>query len=521
MAKFRCFSFLTGIKDKNMGKEKCSKKEDFQTLLVKLQHPRFSSKFGDLETTTFDVTVPYGIQKNSMCDVKVTSVVKAKVEQAYEGESEKKARPSINRELSDFDLRGREAVAGEGRFDHGTDKEVDRNQANNQLEVETVKHGLNHQREYSSDILEPKQGKALRHVESSESVDKIIISEDIDNQQWRRLDNENSGFCSQNQWLAFSTKSPSFHRVHAWVKNLEIQQPLPEDDFNDGNGTNIVFPPSPGAVRSLSRSTSKSANPDANLSKEVLIANSMVNSLSLAATIAHISGVGIKVLPAISHLTNLRSVDLSCNLIVHILHGFLPKGLHTLSLLRNKISTFEGLRELTRLRVLDLSYNCISRIGQGLSKCTSIKELYLAGNKISDVEGLHRLLKLTVLDLSFNKITTTKALGQLVANYNSLQALNLLGNPIQSNISNDQLRKAVFGLLPKLVYLNKQLLKPQRAHAVLADCVSKAALGNSCQNTKRKRSLKKIGQGGSSSSRGHMSIASDEQKIRKRSRSRN
>ncbi|KAK7260104.1 hypothetical protein RIF29_25864 [Crotalaria pallida] len=70
------------------------------------------------------------------------------------------------------------------------------------------------------------------------------------------------------------------------------------------------------------------------------------------------------------------------------------------------------------------------------------------------IQALEELLKLTVLDLSFNKITTTKALGQLVANYNSLQALNLLGNPIQSNISNDQLRKAVFGLLPKLVYLN-------------------------------------------------------------------
>ena len=79
----------------------------------------------------------------------------------------------------------------------------------------------------------------------------------------------------------------------------------------------------------------------------------------------------------------------------------------------------------------------------GFSNCTLIKELYLAGNKISDVEGLHRLLKLTVLDLSFNKITTTKALGQLVANYNSLQALNLLGNPVQSNISDDQLCKAV------------------------------------------------------------------------------
>jgi len=53
------------------------------------------------------------------------------------------------------------------------------------------------------------------------------------------------------------------------------------------------------------------------------------------------------------------------DLLAHITPGFLPKGIHTLNLSRNKISTIEGLRELTRLRILDLSYNRISRIGQG------------------------------------------------------------------------------------------------------------------------------------------------------------
>ncbi|KAI5434498.1 hypothetical protein KIW84_021360 [Lathyrus oleraceus] len=48
----------------------------------------------------------------------------------------------------------------------------------------------------------------------------------------------------------------------------------------------------------------------------------------------------------------------------NITPGLLPKSLHTLNLSRNKISTIEGLRELTRMRVLDLSYNRISRIGQ-------------------------------------------------------------------------------------------------------------------------------------------------------------
>lgn len=139
----------------------------------------------------------------------------------------------------------------------------------------------------------------------------------------------------------------------------------------------------------------------------------------------------------------------------------------------------------------------------GLSNCTLIKELYLAGNKISDVEGLHRLLKLTVLDLSFNKITTTKALGQLVANYNSLLALNLLGNPIQRNIGDDQLRKAVSGLLPRLAYLNKQPVKPQRAREVATDSVAKAALGNGGWNSRR-RLTRRVNQGSSSSIRGRI-----------------
>lgn len=62
------------------------------------------------------------------------------------------------------------------------------------------------------------------------------------------------------------------------------------------------------------------------------------------------------------------SSEFMCALVlclVHIAPGSLPKGLHTLDLSRNKISTIEGLRELTRLRVLDLSYNRISRIGHG------------------------------------------------------------------------------------------------------------------------------------------------------------
>jgi hypothetical protein len=54
---------------------------------------------------------------------------------------------------------------------------------------------------------------------------------------------------------------------------------------------------------------------------------------------------------------------------VRITAGSLPQGLHSLDLSRNKIAIIEGLRDLTRLRVLNLSYNRISRIGHGKQPC--------------------------------------------------------------------------------------------------------------------------------------------------------
>ncbi|XP_042492259.1 uncharacterized protein LOC122071871 [Macadamia integrifolia] len=359
---------------------------------------------------------------------------------------------------------------------------------------------------YSSDTLEPNQAKELGYMESPGS----ITGESRNNSpNWnKKFHSGASGLWPQNQWVAFSTGSSSMTRVDQWVNSLETQPPLPVN-AEDMADEDITFPPSPDA--SPAKSTSNMNHWSNNVSEEVLYANNLIQSLNSSSTVAHISGMGLKVIPPISGFSSLRSVNLSGNFIVHITPGSLPKGLHALNLSRNKIVAIEGLRDLTRLRVLDLSYNRISRIGQGLANCALIKELYLAGNKISDVEGLHRLLKLTVLDLSFNKITTAKALGQLVANYNSLLALNLLGNPIQSNIGEDRLQKTVTGILPPLSYLNKQPIKPQRAREVTT------ALGVN-EWASRRKALKRVRTVGSSSSRHKSSVAGTGQKTSHRSK---
>ncbi|XP_078164390.1 uncharacterized protein LOC144559255 [Carex rostrata] len=305
-----------------------------------------------------------------------------------------------------------------------------------------------------------------------------------------------------NQWMAFSTETSYHDRVSAWVNSI----PNKEDENEELLAGEFFLPSLPEVGESSGKNHSHANKRRGG--DEDLQANNVIQSLNFLSSVAHISGMALKVVPAISAFTSLKAVNLSSNFIVHIPSGALPKSLHTLDLSRNKIVAIEGLRELTRLRVLNLSYNRISRIGQGLSSCTAIKELYLAGNKISDVEGLHRLLKLTVLDLSFNKITMTKAIGQLVANYNSLLALNLLGNPIQSNIGDEQLKKAISGLLPKVAYLNKQLIKPQRGREVTTDRVAKAALGNTGWDSRRKVARRVSQNSGSGSlSRGGRSVA--------------
>ncbi|XP_022773139.1 uncharacterized protein LOC111315573 isoform X2 [Durio zibethinus] len=376
---------------------------------------------------------------------------------------------------------------------------------------------------YSSDTIEPHQATKLSKVESpgsftAESSNKDFTRNCNDNQSWNGFHIGVSGLWPQNQWVAFPASSSSFTRVDEWVRDLDTQIKKPADDVNGKEV--ITFPPSPDTGKSPARSTTNlTRRSDINLSEEILHDNSVIQTLNSSSTVAHISGIGLEAIPVIAGFSSLRSVNLSNNFIAHVTPGSLPKGLHTLNLSRNKINTIEGLKELTRLRVVDLSYNRIARIGHGLSNCTLIKELYLDGNKISDVEGLHRLLKLKVLDLSFNKITTTKALGQLVANYNSLQALNLLGNPVQSNISDNQLRKTVCSLFPKLMYLNKQPIKPQRAREMLTDSVAKAAIGSGSRSSRRK-TVKRASQGGSTCSSAQRSSVAIEQENKNKSKSR-
>ncbi|CAN1232130.1 Protein phosphatase 1 regulatory subunit 7 [Linum perenne] len=299
-----------------------------------------------------------------------------------------------------------------------------------------------------------------------------------------------------------------FRRIEAWVNDLHSCGPVDEA---------IVLPGIDELVSSeptvLGRPTV--AKVDDKMTPSMEAAKRYISSLNPSTTTAQLSNHGLAVIPALGAFGSLRVLNLSGNSIARITAGVLPRGLHMLNLAKNNISTIEGLRELTRLRVLDLSYNRIFRIGHGLGSCSSLKELYLAGNKISEVEGLHRLLKLTVLDLRFNKLSTTKCLGQLAANYSSLQAISLEGNPAQKNVGDEQLKKHLQGLLPHLVYFNRQATKA----GTIKDTADRAVrLGISSHHVGARldnKSVRKASHGGlvasralSSSTHGRASISS-------------
>ncbi|XAR55439.1 hypothetical protein NMG60_11035507 [Bertholletia excelsa] len=252
------------------------------------------------------------------------------------------------------------------------------------------------------------------------------------------------GKSSVHRWEKMPTEDVKIKRIEEWISNLRYGNPL-EETIN-------------GSSNLDDHRGQEAATTIDNLNKTRLGAKDLPGA-AVAKTIAHLPNHGLVTIPFLRAFVSLKTLNLSGNSIARITAGALPRGLHSLNLSKNNISIIDGLRELTRLRVLDLSYNRIVRIGHGLASCSSLKEFYLGGNKITEVEGLHRLLKLNVLDLRFNKISTTKCLGQLAANCYSLQVLSLEGNPVQKNVGDEQLKKYLEGILPHLAYFNRQSIK--------------------------------------------------------------
>lgn len=104
---------------------KSSRDAEFSNKIAALQintdHPVKPFQTDELKLTSFSVSVPYDMQDNSLCNVKVMShespVGNEVAEIAYEGEDEHEENISIKREFSDFDLQAHVTNSGEEEVD--------------------------------------------------------------------------------------------------------------------------------------------------------------------------------------------------------------------------------------------------------------------------------------------------------------------------------------------------------------------------------------------------------------------
>ncbi|GJN30535.1 hypothetical protein PR202_gb18848 [Eleusine coracana subsp. coracana] len=261
-----------------------------------------------------------------------------------------------------------------------------------------------------------------------------------------------------SQWVAFS----SVDRVSAWVNSLQKNS----SSFHvvDEDDDVVAEHVDGGAVRAVwcseieECSTVAAEKHHARATKRRVQASSVVQTVNVVSSVAHVSGMGLKAVPMIAAFSTLRAVNLSANFIAHIHPGSLPKGLHSLDLSRNKIASIEGLRELTRLRVLNLSYNRITRIGHARRTCVAPSDRMPDRNRMP-----------CATDTSDGDIprSTRNVFQPFIS--------------VTASHADDTLRRAVAGLLPRLQYLNKQpvKVKSQRAREAVMDCVvAQAALGN-------------------------------------------
>lgn len=144
----------------------------------------------------------------------------------------------------------------------------------------------------------------------------------------------------------------------------------------------------------------------------------------------------IRNISALSNLTNLEELNLSCNMISDISALSNLTNLRDLNLIDNQIRYISALRNLTSLKKLALKDNKISDIS-ALNNLTDLEELNLIANRISDISALGNLTKLKRLFLGFNQISDISVLSNLIR----LEVLGLRSNRISDISALSKLKK--------------------------------------------------------------------------------
>ncbi|KAJ5674530.1 uncharacterized protein N7477_004464 [Penicillium maclennaniae] len=125
-----------------------------------------------------------------------------------------------------------------------------------------------------------------------------------------------------------------------------------------------------------------------------------------------------------SHLTNLQYLDISGN-DIETLDGFSSLiHLRELKANDNHIRNIDGIMDLNGLLSLKLSNNSLTSVDFEGAELTRVRDLDLSHNCLTSVQNIEWLPSLSTLDLSANKITRFEPSSSLI----SLRALRLSGN---------------------------------------------------------------------------------------------
>lgn len=147
--------------------------------------------------------------------------------------------------------------------------------------------------------------------------------------------------------------------------------------------------------------------------------------------------------PALWQVPSLKFLNLSSNFISFIpapqcSNGIVPlaSSLSELYFAENRLSndSILLLRSLTRLTILNISYNMITDLEDSLSEMSCLKELYVSGNEISSLpDNIETLVSLKIIFANDNKLTHIP--GEL-CQLSSLKAVDFSINNLRYNIGN-------------------------------------------------------------------------------------